>query len=192
MDACKRQQLDRPHNQQPSSCCMQEHNITHHLLHNYASEAHPRSEVISPHAVQGASLSRGAVPAGVGARGTLLERWSFAYSPLQPGSSGYCSRAATDVAAVYKRLVSWRRCDVVTVCDVRQSQRCACASASCSSGYCSRAATDVAAMYKRLVICLWCERYNCVNAKQHLVSEQSIACTTAASQQQRLLQEGSN
>jgi hypothetical protein len=47
---------------------------------------------------------RVAAPAG-GARGMLLERWSLYYSPLQPGSSGYCSRAATDVAAVYKRLV---------------------------------------------------------------------------------------
>jgi hypothetical protein len=36
----------------------------------------------------------------------LLERWSLSYSPLQPGSSSYSSRAATDVAAVYKRLVS--------------------------------------------------------------------------------------
>ncbi|KAF6256683.1 autophagy-related protein 13-domain-containing protein [Scenedesmus sp. NREL 46B-D3] len=54
----------------------------------------------------------GAAPAGRlgsndsgGARGTLLERWSLSYRPLQPGSSGYCSRAATDVAAVYKRLI---------------------------------------------------------------------------------------
>ncbi|WIA19787.1 hypothetical protein OEZ85_005698 [Tetradesmus obliquus] len=62
------------------------------------------TSAVMPAAAAAPGARHGSSTSG-GARGMLLERWSLSYSPQQPGSSGYCSRAATDVAAVYKRLI---------------------------------------------------------------------------------------